>query len=196
MENKELKNGLSNATYHNMGPVMQKIILLLAGGVALGLSKRPDVSFRMIKGIANEWNEINKRSLYKGVRKLYSSRMLDFKKNKDGIITLFLTDKGKKKALCFDIEKIQIKKPKVWDGVWRMVIFDVPENLKRGRNALAVKLKKLGFFPVQKSVFIYPYECRDEIDFIVEVFDLRPYVRFIVVKEIDTERELKKHFGL
>src|SRR3989344_4593151 len=60
----------------------------------------------------------------------------------------------------------EIKKPARWDKLWRLVIFDIPEEERTGRMALAAKLKELGFYPLQKSVFIHPYECKDEIDFI------------------------------
>jgi len=175
---------------------MAKIILLLEGGLALSLTNRPDVYFRIIKGISKEWQEINRKTLHEAIRKLYQSKLIDYKENNDNTVTLILTDNGKNKVLCYNLDKIEIKKPTRWDKLWRVVIFDVPESLKKGRNALAAKLKQLGFYPLQKSVFIYPYECKDEINFIVEVFDLRPYVRFIVAKEIDIDLDLKNKFKL
>ena len=83
-----------------------------------------------------------------------------------------------------------------WDGKWRLVVFDVPEKLKKGRNALREKLKKIGFYELQKSVFVFPYKCKDEVDFIVEFFNLRKYVRFGVLESIDNELDLKKVFDL
>ncbi len=77
-----------------------------------------------------------------------------------------------------------------------MVIFDVPEHLKKGRMALSTKLKELGFHPLQKSVLVFPYPCRDEIDFVLELFNLRPYVRFLTVHEIDADFDLPKVFHL
>ena len=40
-----------------------------------------------------------------------------------------------------------------------------------------MKLKELGFLELQKSVLVLPYECEDEINFIMEVFLIRPFVR-------------------
>lgn len=77
-----------------------------------------------------------------------------------------------------------------------MVTFDIPEDKKKGRMALAEKLKEIGFYPMQKSVFIHPYECKDEIEFITEIFNLTPYVRFLRVKDIDIELDLKDRFHL
>lgn len=180
---------------HKTGPVGQKILLLLGVGLTLGLTHRPGQYFRIIKSASQEWRKINRQSLYEAVRKLYQSKLIDYKENNDGTVTLVLTENGRNKILRYNLDKIEIKKPAKWDKLWRMVIFDIPERLKEGRNALAGKLKELGFYPLQKSVFIYPYECRNEVDFVVEVFDLRPYVRFIVVKETDIDLDLKYKFG-
>jgi phenylacetic acid degradation operon negative regulatory protein len=83
-----------------------------------------------------------------------------------------------------------------WDGKWRFVIFDIPEKLKSGRDALRKKIKKLGFYELQKSVFIFPYKCADEIAFIIEFFGIKKYVRHGTMDSIDDDIYLKKFFGL
>lgn len=179
-----------------LGPKTKKALLILGGGVALSLTGRPDVYFRIIKGVSKEWQEINRRTLYEAIRKLYQSKLIDYKENNDGTVSLVLTENGKNKVLRYNLDKMKIKKPVRWDGLWRLVIFDVPESFRQGRDALASKLKQLGFYPLQKSVFIYPYECKNEVDFIVEIFDIRPYVRFMIVKETDIDLDLKNKFKL
>ena len=59
-----------------------------------------------------------------------------------------------------------------------------------------MKLKELGFLELQKSVLVLPYECEDEINFIVEVFLIRPFVRFMRVKSFTNDEQLKIKFGL
>ena len=59
-----------------------------------------------------------------------------------------------------------------------------------------MKLKDLGFSELQKSVLVLPYECEDEINFIVEVFLIRPFVRFMRVKSFTNDEQLKIKFGL
>ena len=179
-----------------LGPTSKKILLLLEGGLVLSLTRRPDIYFSIVKKIAKEWKKINERSLRDSIRKLYKSKMIDFRENQDGTVLTVLTNKGKKQILKYDIDKIEIKKPARWDKLWRLVVFDIPEDKNLGRKALAAKLKELGFYPMQKSVYIYPYECKDEIDFITEIFELSPYVRFLRVKDIDIELDLKERFYL
>lgn len=56
-------------------------------------------------------------------------------------------------------------KEEKWDGCFRVVIFDIPEENKRIRNVLRQTLKVLEFKPLQKSVWIskknYTKELRE-----------------------------------
>jgi DNA-binding transcriptional regulator PaaX len=115
-------------------------------------------------------------------------------KNRQHVLTL--SEKGKKRVLQFDLDKIVINRPRKWDGYWRLVLFDIPEKHKMGREALRSKLKQLGFFPLQKSCFIYPFDCKSEITFISEIFEVALYVNFILVKELEGATQLVKDFNL
>lgn len=179
-----------------MGPMSKKVLILLVGGASLALTNRPDAYFSVVRQMVREWKKVNERSLRTAIKRLYQSKLIDYKENKDSTVEITLTESGKNKILKYDIEKIKIKKPAQWDKLWRLVIFDIPEDKNLGRKALATKLKELGFYPMQKSVFIHPYECRDEIDFITEIFELSPYVRFLRVKDVDIELDLKNRFHL
>ncbi len=174
----------------------KKVLLLLIGGASLSLTRRPDQYFKIVRKIAKEWKKINERNLKLAIKKLYRSKMINYKENSDGTVNIVLTNNGKKRILKYDLDKIQIKKPARWDGIWRLVIFDIPEDERPGRVALAQKVKELGFYPMQKSVFIHPYECNDEINFITELFNLSPYVRFLRVKNTDIDLDLKNRFHL
>jgi len=179
-----------------LGPVSKKILLLLEGGLALSLTRRPDVYFSVAKKIAKEWRKINERSLREAIKNLYKSKMIDYRESSDGTVNLVLAEGGKDRILKYNLDKIEIKKPPQWDKLWRLVIFDIPEDKNMGRKALGAKLKELGFYPMQKSVFIHPYECKNEIDFITEMFELAPFVRFLRVKDVDIELDLKNKFHL
>jgi len=72
----------------------------------------------------------------------------------------------------------------------------LPEDKKKARNAMNYKLKNLGFYPIQKSVFVFPYECRDEIDFVGNFYNIRKNIRYIEVKDIDDDGKLRKKFCL
>ncbi len=190
-------NSVNNKiTRLKVGPIMQKALLLIEGGIILGLTNRPDKYFKIVKKISKKWQKINERALHTAIRKLYQLKLIDCKEKSDGTISMTLTDNGKKRIVQYNLDSMEIKRPKQWDRLWRLVIFDIPEGERKGRNALSSKLKDLGFYPLQKSVFIHPYECKNEIDFIVEIFNLRPYVRLFTIKETDIELDLRSKFNL
>lgn len=180
-----------------LGTIQQKTLLLLQGGLILGLSCSPKISFKILEGVAKEWKDIEKRALKRAIKSLYESKMIEMKydKKKDAVAVV-LTDKGKKKALTYDLDKMEIKKPQKWDRKWRIVLFDIPESNKKERDGLRYRLKRLGFFEYQKSVFVHPYDCKNEIDYIVEFWFIRKFVRFIIADFLDNELHLKHHFGL
>ena len=116
--------------------------------------------------------------------------------HKDGTDIVEITELGKKKVLSYDLKNIKINRPKKWDGYWRIVVFDVPEKNKKARRALNFKLNDMEFFPLQKSVFVCPFECKDEIDFIAEFFGIKKYIRFVLAKNIENDEFLRSYYNL
>jgi DNA-binding transcriptional regulator PaaX len=171
-------------------------MLLLYGGVALGLTRNPKQYFRIVREIRKEWVDIDRNSLNRAIRSLYESKLVGTKDNCDGTLTLVLSKEGRRLALTYDIENMEIQTPARWDGKWRIVMFDVPEPFKRIRDTLRMHFKNMGFYEFQKSVFVHPYPCAKEITYLMEFYQARKYVRFIVATKIDTELILKRHFNL
>lgn len=116
-------------------------------------------------------------------------------RQKNNLSFFYLTPKGKLSILKYlHLERLR---PKKWDGRWRIVIFDLPETLKKWRNYLRSELKNnLGFWPLQESVYITPYPVMGELDGLLKEWNLRKYFRYLTVSEIDSEDELKHVFGL
>lgn len=178
------------------GIIQRKILLLLLGGLALSLSGSPRRHFRILKSVGKEWRELNRQALARSIRKLYKSKLVTAHEAQDGSITLVLSEDGKQRALTYRLDEMKIKKPKIWDGKWRLVLFDVPESQKKIREALRFRFRQIGLKNLQKSVFICPYPCEDEIDFLIEFHQARPYVRKVVAESVDNAFHFKQKFGL
>ena len=179
-----------------LGSTSRKVLLLLDAGLALGLSGSPTRYFKILKGVAEEWKNIEKRALHRAIKNIYQSKLADFKEQKDGTIILTLNEKGKEKILKYKLDAMKIPKMKKWDKKWRVILFDIPESKKKIKDILRFHLKKLEFFEFQKSVFVHPFDCVNEINFLIEFYNIRPYVRIIIAESIDNELHLKKHFDL
>jgi len=173
----------------------EKILLLLFAGVALAFSRSSIQHYRIYKIVGREWQKIDQKELKQEIRNLYKSKLIKEKKNPDGSFTFTLSDKGTLKALTYHFNEIKIEKT-IWDQKWRVVFFDVPEKHRWGRDALRKKLRELDFYELQKSVFVFPHECEDEIDFIIEYYGMRNYVRYGIFEYIDNDIYLKDYFKL
>jgi len=178
-----------------MNDTKGKILLLLLGGIAFGCGYTPGKQRMVFKTVSREWKRLNLKELREGINYLYRLEYIEKEKNKNGLLSLLLTEKGKLKALNCKLENIKNKKEK-WDGKWRMVAFDIPEKYRKGRDALRQKLKKIGFCELQKSVLITPYECKEEISLLVKYFDLEKYVRFGVLESVDNGDYFKNYFKI
>jgi DNA-binding transcriptional regulator PaaX len=110
--------------------------------------------------------------------------------------TVTLTDRGRQYLLKADLEQMSIQEPEKWDGKWRMVAFDIPEVKKHNRNSLKQKLNALGFVMVQKSLYLHPYDCLEEIEIISNLFEIRPFVKIFVIDSLEGEERLKTKFNL
>ncbi|TSC57815.1 MAG: phenylacetic acid degradation operon negative regulatory protein [Parcubacteria group bacterium Greene0416_79] len=197
MQKRRRTNGKeAKETRLRIGPVQQKILLLLLGGLALSCSRSPEKSWRIIKGMRESWKEINRRAAERAINALYDAKLLETKVHSDGTTTLVLNEGGKKKALTYKADRIKIMRPSAWDRKWRVVIFDIPEDEREARDALRAHLEYMGFYILQRSVFVCPFECRDQIEFLIELYAIRRYVRFMVVEYIDNEDHLKKNFRI
>ncbi len=188
------KNGETKK--RRVGHVQQKVLLLLLGGISLGLTRSPKQYFRVVRELRKEWQKINRNALNQAIQNLYTSKLVTTKDNRDGTLTLVLEKEGRDVALTYDLDRIAIKEPGHWDGKWRIVMFDVPENLRKVRDSLRMHFKDMGFYEFQKSVFVHPYPCREEIEFIIEHYHARRFLRFIIATDIDNALELRRYFEL
>ncbi|MBI2355729.1 MAG: hypothetical protein HYV13_00800 [Candidatus Doudnabacteria bacterium] len=164
---------------------------------AAGVIAIPVAGPLILMAIAEELNipKWHRRKVYLSLRNLEQRKLIGISKE-DGKTVVRLTKNGQNKFLKYKLEELHIKKPAKWDKLWRAVIFDIPEKYKQGRESMRAKLRELGFYRLQKSVWVYPYACEDEIDFISELYEVRPFVRIMLVKSIDIQKDLIKQFGL
>ena len=171
--------------------------IAISGAIYIAASS-PYFVLNLERGI-KKWlreKKYKKKKVYDAFYRLRKEGCIEIKK-KNHQIYINLTEKGKRKAGWLQIDSLKIKKPKKWDKKWRMVIFDISQLKKLYREAFRGKLKELGFYPLQKSVWIYPFDCQDEIEFLKEFFGLSDKeLRLIVAEEIGKDDKLREFFRL
>jgi len=182
----------SDTTATNITKVTLAIIavggLLAVGAVAPNL-------VQLLKDYTRA-KQYSPKQFQKSYYNLKFTGFIEIKTNRQGKSFVCLTKKGERKLESLDLDDLVIAKPKKWDGKWRVLIFDLPVRFKKAREAFRWKIKDLGFRQLQKSVWIYPYPCGEELVFIAEFFNVTNYIEILTVEKILSEVELKKHFGL
>ena len=163
--------------------------VIVMGAAAMGNAIQ---CFKVFKGS----KKYSKKQISSAVDSIKRQKLIEYVSDKDGKTIVKITKKGESKLLAFAIDLIEIKKPKRWDGKWRLVTFDIPIRFNKGREALRYHLKELDFYQFQKSVWIYPYPCKDEIIFIADFFGVGKYVEILTAENVLRDAKIKKYFGL
>ncbi|MDP3963301.1 MAG: hypothetical protein Q8Q39_02270 [bacterium] len=114
-----------------------------------------------------------------------------------------LTPKGKRyidQVLCRigAFKKAEtIKNEFVWDGKWRILVFDVPEKRKKERRLLRYELFASGFRKMQRSVWISPHQVNAQfIERLNGIGKLGGNIEFVVAESISNEHTYMKIFSL
>lgn len=179
--------------------IIKDILLgLAASGAIVIAATSPYFASNLLKGFKNckKYGKKEKKKIYNAFYLLRKTNCIIMKKENNQIY-ISLTEQGKKKAGWLQIDSLKIKKPKIWDKKWRLVLFDIGEIKRIYREAFRGKLKELGFYPLQKSVWIYPFNCSDELELLRDFFGLSTKeLRLITTNCMGEEEFLKKIFKL
>lgn len=129
---------------------------------------------------------------YMGKREL-----IRYDKLSDGNLYVMITHEGRRRVAKVEFNNLKITTPKQWDGRWRLVLFDIEESRRHARNAFALKLRKLGFYRLQKSVWVYPYPCNNEITEIQKAYNLEHHdIVLVEATSLNRETILKEYFEI
>ena len=140
-------------------------------------------------------NKYPKNTVNRSFNRLIEGGLLKIERTENGNF-VGLTVKGEKLMRLWGANNYQIKKPKRWDGKFRVIIFDIKEYRKGIRNKLRKTLQSIGFIKLQNSVWVYPYDCEDYIKLIKADFHIGKDALYMIVDNIENDKPIKKVFGL
>ncbi|MBI5451859.1 hypothetical protein HY945_00165 [Candidatus Gottesmanbacteria bacterium] len=126
-----------------------------------------------------------------GKRKYVKIEYLD-----DGRVRVKITKRGFVRALTYEIESMHLNKPKIWDRRWRVVIFDIPKKYGRVRDLFRMRIRQLGLYQLQESVYVSPTPCFNEIEFLRELYGVSFTVQYLLVERLEDDQYLRDHFEL
>lgn len=167
------------------------------GGLILVAATSPYFGFQVIKEVIHRHRNKKWRTFYRSIQYLSKRgfvRILG--ETKDGQIKVQITKEGKEIVKICEVNELKLDKSKIWDGQWRIVIFDVPVSKNKARLAFAEQLKRLGFMMVQKSVWICPYECEEQVYVLRKFYNIENMVTIVRSNDTEDEHEWRRGFNL
>ena len=175
----------------------QKIILgtIATAGIISIAVVAPNI-LRLLKPFGRALERKRRYEIKSSLSKLSERGLIEFVKNQNGRSHAKLTKKGEKILRLAEINDYQIKKPKKWDGKWRVIIFDIKEERKSTRDKLRRTLQMIGFYQLQKSVWVYPFDCEDLIGLLKTDFKIGKDLLYLIVWKMEYEKPLLEHFNL
>ena len=101
-----------------------------------------------------------------------------------------LTQKGKSKLNAMRLEGEDVLVPTTWDGFWRILILNMPEDRKNEREALCYLLKKANFVCIKNTVWISPLPYENLFTNIKKDLGLTTELMILVTNKLDEETNL------
>ena len=145
----------------------------------------------LLEGIKN----LRRGSIYNARRRLITQGLLEFEQTGRGKF-LRITPIGEKVLRKLELHNFKLKKPKRWDKKYRLVIFDIREAKKRVREQIRITLQQIGFYRLQNSVWVYPYDCEEVITLLKADYEIGSEVLYIIAEEIENDYKLREFFEL
>lgn len=177
-------------------PVEEKIAETILGAMVVSTV----VTVSPVAGIAGFFLAVGavpylfrKNDFNREVRRLQKKKYVALTKTEKGWLVKILK-KGRRRYTEIQMANLRLPKNREWDQKWRLFIFDIPEKIRSRRDSLREKLKSLGFYNIQRSVFVYPFDCQKELEFIANYYNLEQFTTYSEVSHTDIDRELRKYF--
>ena len=112
--------------------------------------------------ILDEFDQYSQKPEYaisRSIKNLVESGMVEILKS-DNQDYVRMTQEGRNKLHSITLEAEGALVSTTWDGFWRIILIDIPEERKSEREAVRYLLKKAGFVCLKNSAWIspFPYE--------------------------------------
>jgi len=187
--------GIKTAAEYRRGELAKDILRLVAAGVVVGGMAVVAPKTLQLIDYLNPKGRFERNRIWKTIKYLEEKNRIRIEDRGDALY-VHLTSDGRLKLNEDAIWDMAVKKPYRWDHKWRLVMFDLPVRHNKTRDSFRLKLADIGFKLYQRSVFIYPYECHEEVHAIAQWYGVDEYIRYIVATEVHDMRRFAKIFDL
>lgn len=141
------------------------------------------------------WKRFNLPYLKRTLERLEKQKLIEIT-YEEGIQVVKITGAGQRRILKYAIDELAVEKPRIWNGKWTLVSYDIPNALKKQREIFQEYLKAWGFYPLHESVFLHAYPCEKQVEFLRAYLGIGKLVRIFSVSKIENDELFKDYFGV
>lgn len=170
-----------------MSSLSQRALDLILGVAQLGASSPAALAEKAYRRADSSLKDVTEAEFK---RLAYYAKAQGYIETRHGRV--FLTSRGSAKQSKRQLQNYS--PPLSWDGLWRVIIFDIPESKRLARDAIRRLIKNLGFVYIQGSVWLYPHDCTEHIKKIESSYDVGGRIRMIVAQSLDGQEDYESQF--
>lgn len=142
-----------------------------------------------------------RKELYKradqALYRLRDKKFITFTKTEKGRPIVRLTERGIAEITKIVLRQYKISETAVWDGKWRIAIFDIKEKRRSVRHRLRMLLAGAGMVRLQDSVWVHPYPCDELIALVrANLASGTGELLYFIAEGLESDRHLRTHFNL
>jgi len=170
---------IKDAGFGWLGTIADLSLVTLVLGVA-GMGANPRNAEKIVEQAGKLFISLRQKRLQKSLRSsLYHLSELGWRKEWG------ITNEGFKRLK----ELVPIyRENRLWDGWLYLVIYDIPENLRRSREKLRIRLQELKFGILQESAWVSLENPQALLDKVIEWNELEDYVLILKTKLVGKNR--------
>ena len=129
--------------------------------------------------------------------RLRDKKFITFSKTAGRRPIVHLTTGGKTEITKIILRQYKISETVIWDGKWRVVIFDIREKRRKVRQRLRVLLTGAGMVRLQDSVWVHPYPCDEFVALVrANLGSGTGELLYFIAEGLESDRHLREHFNL
>lgn len=177
-----------------LSPKTERILEAVGIGLLISVAAllSPRSTPRLLHGVLKEWDRRRRKQTLSDLKR---RGYVDI----DNRGRLSLARKGEWAFRRLGLKKLRISRPRSWDGLFRIVLFDIPtkpSELNERRDALRDKLQQMGFVKIRESAWVHAFPCEREVRKLTEYYEINEWVTFAEVTRISEEQKLRKRFSV
>lgn len=172
----------------------EKLLACLNAGFALSVTHSAHKQQYILRTLPADLKRIDRRHITRSLRALEREGLVRGRSTADGGMRIELTPHAKERLGALELRRLSTVRPTKWDRKWRLLIYDVPEERKKGRDAIRYELRNIGFIELQHSVWLFPFDVTDILRLMRELYDLQYELIVLTADRFDGDDTYCKHF--